>query len=699
MELSILNLPANKEKQLRSKSIETVEDLALFLPRQYMDFQAVRGLHENELSAVVVKMTSLRCSGYRDDVTLNATCTVAETAERVRVTWFHSGYLYKKLDLMVGSMMFVVGKPTYSKEYSNWQFTNPVVFSPDISLAAGIQPVYSKIRGMADDYLRATIQKAIAIYTPEETLPESLRSTRGLPELGEAVRNLHTPKTRDSLAEAKKRMVYDSMLYFAAKMELSASSASPGSQYSYVSLATMNKVKASLPYKLTDDQEKILTDMLACIKQGRRLNALLQADVGAGKTIVAFLLMLSFYDAGYQSVIMAPTQVLARQHYEDLKNLVEPFGIRVAFLGGKMKKSEEKEILREIRCGEYKLIVGTHAVISNKVKYKNLALAIADEEHKFGVLQRETLTSAAAAGTHSLTMSATPIPRSLAQVIYGSSIQLHTIQTMPAGRLPVKTATTSSMSAIFSFLQRELAAGHQAYVVCPMIDSGEEDMRDVASVTEIHELYRKALEPLHYKVAMLTGRDKADDAEAVIAAFKRNEIQVLVATTVIEVGVNVPNATVMIVHSADRFGLSGLHQLRGRVGRGKLQSYCVLHSAQKGNERLRIMCETTNGYEIARADLTQRGAGELVGTKQHGNDALVSLMLSFPGQYATIKEDAKTLVETGQITPVIKMYDKIISASLSEDAKKKRTARSILNAIASYAADINFSITALPETI
>ena len=338
----------------------------------------------------------------------------------------------------------------------------------------------------------------------------------------------------------------------------------------------------------------------------------------------------AFADSGYQSVIMAPTQVLARQHYDSISSMLAPYGIRTAFLDSSLKKRERDAVLREIANGSAQIIIGTHSCVGKDVVYKDLALAVVDEEHRFGVKQRTAIVEKAAKGVHSITMSATPIPRSLAQVIYGDNIQLHTVRSMPNGRKAVKTRVFRNQTGNMKFVLKEVQAGHQAYVVCPMIENNEK-VPGVKSVDQITKEYREFLEPQGVRIGSLTGKTSKEETSEIINSFKDGKIDVLIATTVIEVGVNVPNATVMIITNAERFGLSSLHQLRGRVGRGDLQSYCVLQSddeSPKGLARLQVLCDTTDGFQIAEADLAQRGAGDLLGTQQSGENKYVDYELS-----------------------------------------------------------------------
>jgi len=351
--------------------------------------------------------------------------------------------------------------------------------------------------------------------------------------------------------------------------------------------------------------------------------------------------MFSMADNGFQSVLMAPTGVLAKQHFKELSSYSEKYGYNTVYLGGDLKAKEKKEVLKKIKSGEAHFIIGTHAVISDNVEFKNLALTIVDEEHKFGVIQRETLRKKASEGVHSISMSATPIPRSLALTLYGDAMDIYTISTMPNGRLPVKTAVTNENKAIFSFMQKEIEKGHQCYIVCPLIENDTDDDRELPESVE--EIYQKVCDYFlihnkNIKASVITGKMNDEEKSRIIGEFSKNETQILIATTIIEVGVNVPNATVIAIMNAERFGLAGLHQLRGRVGRGNLQSYCILKSKELENERLQVMCETTDGFKIAQEDLKQRGTGDILGVKQSGEDENVKLMLKHPKIYEAIRE-------------------------------------------------------------
>lgn len=657
IKLSALNITPQKEKQFNSKGIFTAEDLIRFLPRDYLDFTKETGiLPETEVSCVSVKLTGMtnRHSGKVSTVT--GFCTELKTKKKIVVTWFNQSFMSQRLNPYIGHDFYLCGKMQYNAKYDNYSVAMPDLFEPNTASAKRVVPVYSKIRGMSDAYLTGKIRDTFTVPgTAGETLPFDLVTEKGLMNIKEALYALHFPMSMQQVARAKERILFDDLLFFALCNEWSQRSAAKGSPYSIKTMRLMNEIRSDLPYTLTDDQVNAVQEMVNTCRDGHRINALVQGDVGCGKSIIAFLMMAGFIDSGYQACLMAPTQVLARQHYNELQALVGDKGYRVVYLGSELKAREKKAALSAIESGEAQFIVGTHACVAKDVRYHALALAITDEEHKFGVAQRSSLVEKASAGVHSITMSATPIPRSLAQIVYGGGVQCHTIQTMPAGRKPVITGIAKSRERIYKFLLNQVRHGHQAYVVCPMIETNEE-MENVESVESISAAYREALEPSGVRIATLTGRDSKEDTERIIESFRKGEIHILIATSVIEVGVNVANATAMVISSAERFGLASLHQLRGRVGRSDLQAYCVLESrnlTEKAQQRLDAIVRTTNGFEIAEADLAMRGAGDLLGTKQSGSNKYMELMLSYPDKYEEAQRYARELLDAGTRCPMV----------------------------------------------
>ena len=437
------------------------------------------------------------------------------------------------------------------------------------------------------------------------------------------------------------------------KAELAANDVRTSSSVCLAKRAEMDEMIQHLPYALTGDQKNTINAILESAKSGTSVRALIQGDVGCGKTIIAFSLMRCAKENGYQSILMAPTQILAEQHYKEFSKLVPPE--EIAFLDGTVKASQKKKLLAGIKDGSLSYVIGTSAVLSVE-EYANLGLAITDEEHRFGVKQRDGISMS---GIHMLTMSATPIPRTLAGAIYGDHTDIYQIMEKPAGRKPVITYYDDGKKTD-GFLYSQLKTGTQAYIVCPLKEDAEDDST-TASLTSVQEMfadYKQKFEPLGYHAEMVTGETPADEKNAVFERFRKGETKILVSTTVIEVGINVPNANVIIIRNAERFGLATLHQLRGRVGRGSAQGYCVLVSDDHENERIRVMCNTNDGFEVAEADLKERRSGDLMGIKQSGRNKFVEELIAYP----VIAAEAKRIVS--QMTPAemeehIRKYEKI----------------------------------------
>lgn len=659
MLLSELGVSAKKEAQFNKRGIFSAEDLVAYLPTKYKDFSHETGiLPKPEVSCVLIKPEKMEANHASRVPHLTIWGKLYRTGEAIRVVFWHQNFLYKKLQPFIGSaVFFAAGKIEYNPQFRNYTMSGPELFEPLTQDVKKIYPTYKSIPGMSQDYLAEKMKLALSMPDSlKETLPFSTIESQQLMTRKEALWALHHPQSFEQIAKAQERMLFEDLLHFALHVEWASKTAIPVSPVMLLSTERMEQLRSQLPFALTTDQAAAVEGMLAEAKQNHRINALLQGDVGSGKTIVAILMMVAMAENGYQAVLMAPTQVLARQHYVEIKEMLEPYGFQVAFLGANQKKKERGAILKAIKTGEAQIVVGTHSCIAEDVEYHRLGMTIADEEHKFGVSQRSALVAKAADGVHTLTMSATPIPRTLAQVVYGNAIQLHTIRTMPNGRKPVITGRASTKQKLFSFILREAKQGHQTYVVCPLIDASEK-MEGVKSVEEIGEFYDSVLSPYGVRVATLTGRNSQAETEEIIAKFQRNEINVLVSTTVVEVGVNVPTATLMVVSNAERFGLASLHQLRGRVGRSNLQAYCVLDCGENlnevGEQRIDAMCSTSDGFEIAKTDLKIRGAGDFLGTKQSGESKYFSLMLAYPEKYAIAQQVARQLIAEGSKCPLM----------------------------------------------
>lgn len=547
---------------------------------------------------------------------------------------------------MAGQEMLFMGTFKYNPIFGYSSF-NPT-WSTHIQEDLIIHPQYSKIKGMADDKMLANLD-ACLFKGEVDTIP--VRLIAGYPGINDALRMIHHPSDPGMPAAGMARMILDDLVYM--KAELAVNDVRTSSSVCLTKRTEMDAMIQHLPYALTGDQKNTINAILESAKSGISVRALIQGDVGCGKTIIAFSLMRCAKENGYQSILMAPTQILAEQHYKEFSKLVPPE--EIAFLDGTVKASQKKKLLAGIKDGSLSYIIGTSAVLSVQ-EYANLGLAITDEEHRFGVKQRDGISMS---GIHMLTMSATPIPRTLAGAIYGDHTDIYQITEKPAGRKPVITYYDDGKKTD-GFLYSQLKTGTQAYIVCPLKEDAEDDSA-AASLTSVQEMfvdYKKKFEPLGYHAEMVTGETPADEKNAVFERFRKGETKILVSTTVIEVGINVPNANVIIIRNAERFGLATLHQLRGRVGRGSAQGYCVLVSDDHENERLRVMCNTNDGFEVAEADLKERRSGDLMGIKQSGRNKFVEELIAYP----VIAAEAKRIVS--QMTPAemeehIRKYEKI----------------------------------------
>ena len=653
MELKELGLTTRTINRLKAKNILTPSDLLETLPRGYDDLRRLTGVRTGvgELSVFTAVVTAV---DYRPQAKqrITASCLCTEENITVQVTWLRQPYRYAPIQALLHREVLVAGHVQYSAAYRSYSLFQPELFEDaGDSGSLRIRPVYRAVPGLSQDSMRKTVDQVLqALPDQPDPLPADILVREGLVPRRLAYRYLHQPETMEQVEQGKQRLLYDDLLYFAMKNEWARRQTTGGTELVLRSTALPERIRAGLPYALTEDQDAVLTELLDRAREGQRINAILQGDTGVGKSIVMLLLAAAFVDSGYQAAVMAPTQVLARQHYADAVKLFEPFGVSVVCLDGSTDRRTMTALLRQIRSGEAQLIVGTHAVMGRPVEYRNLAFVATDEEHKFGVQQRSNLVLKASDGVHCLTMSATPIPRSLASAVYGSSVELFTIRTRPANRKPVITKLCHNRPSVYSFLLRQIRQGHQAYVVCPMIDDSEK-LEGVRSVESLLADYRAAFEPEGVVVESLTGRCTAEEAQNLLRRFRAGEIQILIATTVIEVGVNVPNATTIVIESAERFGLASLHQLRGRVGRSDLQSYCFpLTETGDGdaNQRLAALCATDDGFELAKTDLALRGPGDLLGKAQSGLDnRYMQLVLAYPERYEHSKEIAAELLDRG----------------------------------------------------
>lgn len=648
MDITALNLPSAKINQFRKKGINTIEQLIDFIPRKYLDYRNPKLRQDfvdgDNISTVV---TVVSCD-FNPIKKYWKAIVEDDAYDRFDIYWF--GNVYGVSEIKRGDRYIFCGKVSYTWYNKKWQMCNPI-FSKDIKSLQVMLPVYSKVSGMSDAYLKKCIEQVLNSYIPNEVLEYEFIDKYKLCFTPEKLRYLHQPQSPEDVEIAKKRMVFDELFHLAIEMERTYRETRHKTE---IVLNTCNWIKPflnTLPFQLTDGEESQLEtvrNIIRKVNKGYLTTSLVQGDVGVGKTFVAVLTMLAFAENGYQTVLMAPTTVLATQHYNEICSFVDKNpGIHPVLLTGNLKAKEKRLALEKIKNGEANFIVGTHSLISDGVEFSNLGLCIVDEEHRFGVAQRDRIRSKITNGVHTISMSATPIPRTLGVSLYGEGTDIYTITKKPAGRKPVETSICTDINDAYDFVHKELEAGRQAYVICPLIE--ESDSEKMADVESVEQTYKSMCskyqnDPL-VKIAMVNGKMKQSEVTDIIKRFKDKEFNVVIATTIIEVGVNVPNSTVILIKNAERFGLAQLHQLRGRVGRGSHQSYCLLSSTKEDVERLEVMTQTTNGFKIAEEDLRLRGMGDFLGTKQSGDVKNVMLMLMNRELYNDIKVDVKQIFE------------------------------------------------------
>ncbi len=639
IDISFLSLPSDKEKQFKNKKIDDMNTLVRYTPMRYYnvaqqstDIALLNDAYEGRVVEVVGELSDIEEDLYSHRVTVK----ISDKTGQITVTWFNQPYLAKRLH--AGMTYSVVGKVQCF--WGRASIPSPIFYSCDMRDFHRIIPQYTKITKMSQEYIQTCAYKSIEFIelAKGDMLTQDQCDALNVPNDIEYVSNIHFPRNHDDIQRAARRYVVENLYPFAVHMAYKQRYADVSSRFFITKTEKTKEFIRSLPFPLTDDQKNAVVKLLQMIKSGKSVDALVQGDVGCGKTIVAIILAVAMAENGYQTAIMAPTNVLAEQHFSEFSK----YGLEPALLTGKMKAKEKKEMLQKVASGEASIIIGTHALIAESVTYKTLGMVIVDEEHRFGVSQREKLQEKAAElGMHKISMSATPIPRSLATAIYGKSTQLLDIHTMPAGRKAIVTSMCHHHKKLYAAMQREISRGHQCYMVCPFIeDSTGDKTHGVMSADSCYDLTVSALKAYpNIKIGKISGKMKASEIDEIIQQFVRNEIQILISTTIVEVGVNVPNATVMVIENAERFGLAQLHQLRGRVGRGNSQSYCVLmtESENKDNARLKIMLDTTDGFKIAEADALNRGIGDLSGEEQSGFTRIMELITAYPNLYKKIE--------------------------------------------------------------
>lgn len=654
---------------LNKKKVYTVDDLLRCIPRKYLDYREIVPFSDAvgkdcAIAGYIQSAGKKEGNGRPQQIDIDL---VEETSgQMVKIYYFGTPYIWEHICKLIHKEVIVCGKISNGK--FGYSITNPYRISDKELFHGTIVPVYSKMKGVSEDMLKKLIKTYIKDLS--DPIEENVISRAKLFGYKEALQELHYPTNFERIQQARKRLAFNDLLFFSMQLQEDADKIGHNGIKIDTVEETVNRLD-KLPFQLTEDQVVTLNHIRDNMKSGVRTDALIQGDVGCGKTIVAFLSMSMMAENGYQSAIMAPTEILAHQHYDGFCKSFPDLASKAVFLSGSLKVKEKKEALSKIVAGEALFVIGTHSVISKNVMFYKLGLVITDEEHRFGTEQRDMLMEKGNEGVHIITMSATPIPRSIAAVMYGENKAIYEIKSMPDGRIPVQTAINNNQQKIFDFAEKQLKENRQIYVVCPLVDEAEEGSSSsgMDSVQDVYERYRLYFETIGYKTGKLFGKQDNSEKAANIKAFEENKVQILVSTTVVEVGVNVPNASLIIIHNAERFGLATMHQLRGRVGRGGGKSYCILKSDQRDNERLLTMVNTTDGFKIAEEDMKQRGIGDLIGTKQSGKTHNMDLMLSYPNFYKAVKKYARWMLESQKAEQLVKLYMENASAAEKKGEK------------------------------
>lgn len=636
------------EKLFYKAGVEKVNDLLRYYPRYYDVFeepvlirdlecdrtQAIKGTVVREVSVKRVRNLQV-VTGYLRD----------ERGDAIKATWFNSPYLKGKLT--IGSTFIFRG---FVKEnYSNFSIEQPKIFDiAEYNKKKGeMQPVYPLVSGLTNNMVQKAVKQALKLVETEEFLPEKIRNKYGLEGLQQAIEHIHYPTDKNQLYSARKRLIFDEFFMFIYNIRnLKDKNTEIHNRHILEEPKEVKTLINNLPYELTNAQKRTWEEIKRDISSTKVMNRLIQGDVGSGKTIIAFFALITAALNNGQGAMMAPTEVLARQHYDNLIELIKEHNINVnpVVLVGSMTAKEKREAYKVIESGDADIIIGTHALIQEKVNYNNLTMVVTDEQHRFGVRQREAI-SEKGEHPHIMVMSATPIPRTLAIIMYGD-LDISVIDELPANRLPIANCVvgTDYRPNAYDFMTKQIAKGRQVYVICPTVEYSE--VVEGENVIEYAEKLKRIM-PVSVNIEFLHGRMKQAEKNEIMDRFANNQIQILVSTTVVEVGVNVPNATVMMVENAERFGLAQLHQLRGRVGRGKYQSYCIFINGsgkKEALERLNILCKSNDGFLIANEDLKLRGPGDFFGVRQSGD---------FEFRLGDIMNDANILKQASEAVELI----------------------------------------------
>lgn len=680
MKLEELGIEKRQITAYNKKHIHTVEDLAKWFPRKYRDYTEITDVvdHLNgDYCAVPATLMSITVKGTTNKFVRLSFMSRGRHQDKDKPVWINISIFARK---MCGYLAGVVYPPYLKKDvilFGKLNFDPVYGYSitpeKDVGNGTGVEfedkfekkiyTIYPAVGGIKSQTVEKEIQSVIGMQ--RELVEPELRKQLNLSPYTAVLQAMHQPETMKDVETARKHLAFYDLIYFCMGLKKMDTTLTKGSDIVFKNTDLTRKFIGSLPYSLTRKEDRTnlidkktgilsggqidaINHMTMMAQKGKRLNVLLEGDVGCGKTLVAVCMMLLTHENGYQSVLMAPKTVLAKQHYDEISGYARSLGLECAYLHSGTSaadKKERKEALKKIKDGTASLVIGTHSCISKDVEFKNLGLVILDEEQQFGVDQKMALFEKALPNCHSIEMSATPIPRSLTMSIY-SSKNIVRITEKPAGRLPVITDYTRDEQDAYNLVKTELDKGRQAYVVCPAIDDNEDV--DIIGVDTVGAAYAKVFAPFGYKVGVVNGKMKPEEFKAVIEDFKCGNTHILVSTTVIEVGVNVPNATAIVIHQAERFGLSQLHQLRGRVGRKDHQSYCLLLTKDEDNERVDAMKNLNNGFDIAEADYQMRGPGNIIGTEQSGESAYINEVIACPELFNLARKVVATFDKTNR---------------------------------------------------
>lgn len=635
--------------RLAQYDLRTVRDLLYFFPRRYEDFTAVQSIDSIRPGKVTImaRCEKISTRRVRRGMTVT-TATLADDSGKLSAVWFNQPYRLTQLS-NTKDMLLISGE--FEFRYNRYQLTNPSVeHASDVPNGDRIVPIYRSIKDVRSHLLHAILAeiRPIISWIPE-TLPQEIVQQYDLLSLAEAMTQIHFPTSGTEIERARERIGFEEVfrLQLASQLNKREHTKLHGYHIPFQP-EVVRQFVAELPFQLTDAQRRAAWDIVQDFERTHPMNRLVQGDVGSGKTVVAGIAMRQAAHAGYQSVLMAPTEILATQHADTLQKLFAPHGVTVGLLTGKVKGKARQSLHEAIARGDVDVIVGTHAVIQQTVRFHKLGFVVIDEQHRFGVKQRHALLEKSVNLPHLLCMTATPIPRSLALTLYGE-LDISVIDQRPVGRKPIKTKLWSpnSRAQLYEKIDEELESGRQAYVICSLIDNDLDS--EIKSVEHEYKRLKNSIFT-HRRIALLHGKLSSEEKERVMTQFARHEADILVSTTVVEVGVDVPNATVIVIENADRFGLSQLHQLRGRVGRSSFQSYAylVMSDSSKPSVRLREIESSNDGFHLAEVDLRLRGPGEIYGKAQHGALNLQIASLTDTALIARAQKAARWFVESGQ---------------------------------------------------